>query len=438
MPRLAEQVPWAALGDWPTPLDELRIDGRPIWIKREGDSNAQYGGNKVRTLEAWLGHVRAAGAERIWAIGAYGSNHAIATVIHARALGLDAGAIVFPQPASEWAIENAGALIASGCPIVRLRNVVEVPFAGVAVAARDRWFAGSADRGAVASTTRDGWSAGDALDRLRSLINAHTTISTSDFARWAGALLARAFGSELAKRSIVMPPGGATPIGTLGALSAVFELAEQVAAEVAPPPSRIVLPVGSTCTTAGLLAGFALAHAIGVWRWPVPIVHAVRVTPWPVTSRVMITQLAAYTLARIAQLGGPRVELGAAQLVVDRRELGRGYGRITPQASDAMATFAAARVASRRDVHSRATNGDEQSHATSRDEHGRATNGDEHGAPRLDGVYSGKAAAALLRLHREGVGPLLFWSTKSTTRLAPPSPPELARAPRALAHWLAT
>ncbi len=388
LPRLAAQVPWAALGNWPTPLDEVRVDGRPIWVKREGVSSPEYGGNKVRTLEAWLGHVRAAGAERIWAIGAYGSNHAIATVIHARALGLDAGAILFPQPASEWAIENAGALIASGCPLVRLRTVIEVPFAGVAVAARDRWFSH------------------DARDRLRSLIDAHWTraINSTDFARWAQSLIARAVGSEHARSSIVMPPGGATPIGTLGALSAVFELAEQVAAGLAPPPRRIVLPAGSTCTTAGLLSGLALAHALGVWRWPVPIVHAVRVTPWPVTSRVMIKQLAAATLARIAQLGGPRVELDDPRLVVDRRELGAGYGRITARAREAMATF-------------------ERS---------------DGNMPRLDGVYSGKTVAALLRLHREGVGPLVFWSTKSNVVLAPPEPPAIERAPRALARWIAS
>jgi len=400
LPGLAARVPWAALGNWPTPLDEVHVDGRPLWIKREGDSNPHYGGNKVRTLEAWLGHVRAAGAERIWAIGAYGSNHAIATVVHARALGLDSGAIVFPQPASEWAIENAGALIASRCAIVRLHNVALVPFAGVAVAARDRWFAP------------------DARDRLRSLIDAHwtRTISDTDFARWARALLARAIGSEHARHSIVMPPGGATPIGTLGAMSAAFELADQIAAGLAPPPRRIVLPVGSTCTTAGLISGLALAHAIGVWRWPVPVVHAVRVTPWPVTSRVMITQLAAFTLARIAQLGGPRVELGAARLVVDRHEIGAGYGRLTPRGRAAMDAFAAAD-----DTNQRAN----------------ASTPDVNGMPRLDGVYSGKAAAALLRLHREGVGPLVFWSTKSTTRLDPPTPEAIDRAPRALAGWLA-
>jgi D-cysteine desulfhydrase len=336
LPRVAARVPWVTLGNWPTRIDRIVVANRPIWIKREGDSSPRYGGNKVRTLEAWLGHTRAVGARRIWAIGAYGSNHVIATVKHAHAIGLEAGAIVFPQPASEWAIENAGALIDSGVPIVRLRNVVEVPFAGVAIAV-------------------------------------------------------------IRRHDIVMPPGGATPIGTLGALSAAFELAEQIADGVAPPPRRIVVPAGSTCTTAGLVAGLALAHAIGAWRWPLPIVHAVRVTPWPVTSRIVITRLAAATLARIASLGGPRVELGHAHLVVDANELGPGYGEMTPRGLAAIEAL-----------------GD---HA------------------RLDGVYSGKAAAALLRLHSRDVGPLLFWSTKASTPLPAPSAEAMRKAHRKLVAW---
>ena len=83
--------------------------------------------------------------------------------------GCDAGAIVFPQPASEWAIENCGALIAT-----RL-----------------------SDRAA-------------ALGRRGAVRRAR--------------VVARA------RRSIVMPPGGATTIGTFGAMSAAFELAEQIAA----------------------------------------------------------------------------------------------------------------------------------------------------------------------------------------------------------------
>jgi D-cysteine desulfhydrase len=341
LPQLAARVPWVRLGDWPTPLTALEVEGKKLWVKHEGDSSPRYGGNKIRTLEAWLAHAQAEGYERIWAMGAYGSNHAIATVLHARALGLDAGAILFPQPHSEWAHENASALVGSECELVRLRHVVEVPFAGLRIARRDR-------------------------------------------------------------RGVVMPPGGATPVGTFGAMSAAFEIAEQVSAGLAPPPVRIVLPIGSTCTSAGLLAGFSLAHATGAWPWPVPIIHAVRVTPWPVTSRVRTAHLALRSLQRIAKLGGPRIELGLPtlikRLVVDGRELGAGYGLATPRSEAAMRTLANA------------------------------------SAPRLDGVYSGKAGAALLRLHRRGIGPLLFWATKSTVVL--PAAARTAHAPAALREWL--
>ncbi|HSK00025.1 MAG TPA: pyridoxal-phosphate dependent enzyme [Kofleriaceae bacterium] len=339
LPRLAARIPWLPLGDWPTPLERLELAGGAVWIKREGASSPRYGGNKVRTLEPWLGHARQAGAHRIWAIGAFGSNHTIATALHAPA-GLEVGAIVFPQPASPWAIENCGALLAAGASIVRLHNVVELPFAALRVARRDR-----------------------------------------------GAIL--------------MPPGGATPIGTFGPAAAVFELAEQLAAGAAPPPRRIVLPVGSTCTTAGLVVGLLLAHAAGIWRWPLPLVHAVRVTRCPVTSALVVGELAARTLARAAALGGPRVASSRGELlarfVVDRREIGAGYGRVTPRARAAIAAWT---------------------------------------GPRLDGVYSGKAAAALLRLHRAGLGPLLFWATKSEVELPPPPMDRLRAAPAALVRWL--
>ncbi len=343
--HLALGVPWVALGDWPTPIRALDIGGRPLWVKDEGASHPVYGGNKLRTLEAWFGHAQAARARRIWAIGAYGSNHVVATLVHAPAAGLDAGAIVFPQPASRWAAENCGAILAAaerGTPLIRLRSVVEVPFAAWWIARRER-------------------------------------------------------------DAIVMPPGGATPIGTFGALSAAFELAEQIAAGAMPPPARIVVPVGSVCTTAGLLAGVALAHQLGVWRWPRPVIHGVRVTPWPVTSRLRTTDLARRTLARVHRLGGPapRDTLLALVrgLIIDGDQLGGGYGRSTPACDAAIAELAVP------------------------------------GAPRLDAVYAGKAAAALLALHRAGAGPLLFWASKSRAVLPPPSPAAIDRSPPALRRW---
>ncbi|CAN5788373.1 D-cysteine desulfhydrase family protein [soil metagenome] len=349
LPSLAAQVPWFPLGEWPTPLSRRMVDGRPLWFKHEGDSHPTYGGNKLRTLEMWFGLARERGARRIWAIGAYGSNHAIATLVHAERAGLEAGALLFPQPATSWARENAGAMVANGAPIVGMRSIVELPFRGM-------W------------ATRD-------------------------------------------RAALVMPPGGATTVGTFGAANAIFELALQISDEktAIPPPARIVVPIGSACTTAGLLAGLVLARACGAWPWDLPIIHGVRVTPWPITSRVRIANLARATLARAAELdplAGKRgmidelldMRVLLKQLVVDGAELGKGYGQPTLAALRAEAELA--------------------------------------GGPRLDGVYSAKAAAALLRLHRAGVGPLLFWSTKSTTVLDTPDDAELAHANRAIRRWM--
>ena len=383
LPKLAARIAHVSLGTWPTPLVPLTIDGGTLWVKDEGASNPVYGGNKIRTLEMWFGHARERGARRIWAIGAYGSNHAIATVLHARSAGLDAGAIVFPQPASAWAIENCGALIASGCPVVRVPSVALMPIVALRIARRER-------------------------------------------------------------DAVVMPPGGATPIGTIGALSGALELAMQIDAGLAPPPKRIVVGVGSTCTIAGLVSGLALAHAIGVWRWPVPIVHGVRVTPWPVTSPMVIADLARRTLDRIGRLGGPRVAIGRRELlarfVVDGREIGKGYGRPTERGSDAAKRLVGPPLDTTDVVSEPRLDGlDDVSEPRLDDPDDVPLDGNAAklvSGPRLDGVYAAKAAAGLLRLHREGIGPLVFWASKSQTILEPPEINALRGSHPALLRWL--
>ncbi|MCA9678630.1 MAG: pyridoxal-phosphate dependent enzyme, partial [Myxococcales bacterium] len=133
LPALVGQVPWQRLGDWPTPVEEAPAIGAAIgadvWIKREDRSSPRYGGNKVRTLEAVLGRAVDAGAHRIWATGAYGSNHAVATVLHAATAGLGAGAILFPQPATATARANLRAMLSVRPAVVRLASVIALPFA---------------------------------------------------------------------------------------------------------------------------------------------------------------------------------------------------------------------------------------------------------------------------------------------------------------------
>jgi D-cysteine desulfhydrase len=337
LPRLATRVPWVGLGVWPTPVEPLGL--RPdLWVKRDDRSGLRYGGNKVRTLEALFGRAQAAGARRIWATGAVGSNHALATVLYARDAGLEPGLMLFPQPASACARENLEAMIGQRPSLRPLASWATLPAHVV-------------------------------LERRR-------------------------------PGSYVMLPGGATAEGALGYVSAGLELALQIAAGALPAPRHILVGVGSTCTSAGLLAGLAIAARLGLAP-SVPEVLAVRVTPWPVTSAWRVVGLAARTAALVAELAGddhlaiPRREL-AARLRVVGGFLGRGYGYVTPAGVAAAEAFRAA------------------------------------GGPPLDTCYSAKVAAALLGLELDG--PVLFWATKSSRPLPPST---AAPAPRPMARWLA-
>jgi D-cysteine desulfhydrase len=342
-------LPWAYIGHWPTPITSLSMDGSTVWIKREDLSHPHYGGNKVRTLEVLLGAAASRGVTRIWSAGAYGSNHVVATLVHASVAGLAAGALLFPQPHSPAAEQNLRSSLSAGAPIVPVIRVAALPFAMLATWHRDR-------------------------------LAGH--------------------------RPQMMPPGGASPLGALGALSAIFELAEQLHAMRIPPPGSIVVPVGSACTTAGILAGLALVCRLGRWPWPRPTVRSVRATPWPVTSHFRIVSLAKRTVELVENLRGTgsditRREL-AAHLVVDGEQLGPGYGHGTAAGREAAVAF------------------------------------EIGGGPALDSVYAAKAGAAvrcLLAGRSPSRAPVLLWSTKS----AAPAPigDHMAIAPQQLRRWLA-
>jgi 1-aminocyclopropane-1-carboxylate deaminase/D-cysteine desulfhydrase-like pyridoxal-dependent ACC family enzyme len=332
--------------------------GLEVLVKREDLSADGYGGNKVRPLEMVFGAMESQGLGELWSTGAYGSNHALAAVIHARRLGLQSGAVLWPQPWSTTAQDNL---------------VVTASLA-------------------------------DRLELVRSV--AH--------------MVPRALWVRRTRNAWVMPPGAATPLGALGHAGAALELAYQLeerGAEI----DTIVLPVGSTCTTVGLLLGTALAHGIGVLP-TMPTIAAVRVTPWPVTDANRIAWMAvrsAWLLRRHFEEAGlkPVSIAGATGEIANdfksfrRRieivgdELGPGYGVPTVDAWRALSEFL-------------------------------------HCGIRLDTTYSAKAAAHLLkrvkRVNR--VEPraerVVFWATKSSVSLPDVDPTRLAGLPHALRSWL--
>jgi len=361
-PRLETRLPLADLGEFPTPVEDLTAvmtsagsRGFPAWVKRDDLSSPVYGGNKVRTLEALFGAALDSGASHVFSTGAFGSNHAAATVLHAPRVGLVPGAALFPQPVAKTAADNLRVIVKHAQELVALPHWSALPFG---------------------------------MYRVRRRV-------------------ARAGG-----RAHVMVPGGATPRGGIGYVSAALEVAQQVDRGEMPRPATVVVPVGSTCTTAGLLVGFHHAARMGVGfvdgrgAPAPPRVVAVRVTPWPITASSRIIRMAVAISRELAALAGqPELALSSAvlgrHLEVDGAFLGSGYGQPTTEGLRAIAAFAGRSVP-------------------------------------LDTTYSSKAAACFLDYARHQRGaPLLFWATKSSAPLPAVDPAELRTAPAAMRRWLA-
>ena len=355
-PALAERLRLASLGVWPTPVEPLtelaRELGHPsasLFVKRDDRSSPVYGGNKVRTLDVLFGEALSRGLPRVVATGAYGSNHALATVLHAPRVGLVPEVALFPQPATRASAQALAATLAHAAKVTDVFHWATLPF------------------------------------RI-------------------GALVLRARRPD--DRALVMMPGGATRLGALGYVLAAFELAEQVRSGAMPEPRTVFVGVGSNATSAGLVLGFVLAARAGLGITRAPELVAVRVTPWPVTSRIRILGLAVRTSRLLAERSGdPSAVVEARDLApflrVDGRHLGRGYAHPTKDGLAAIDLF------------------------------------QRLGLFELDTTYSAKAASAFLAaVRRNEPGPLLYWSTRSTAPLPCVPPGALEGAPRRMRAWL--
>ena len=199
-PALVERVPRIPLARLPTPLERLPLARGEGWVKRDDVTGELYGGNKVRKLEFILPAARAAGAQRLITVGAFGSHHALATTVYGRALGFDVTVVLLPQSMTPHVQEVLDAMHAHGAEIRLVRSPAAVP-AGIAAA-----------------------KLAHRRERLR-----------------------------------VVPPGGSDPIGTLGYVNAALELVAQCEVGLAPVPAEVHVAGGTLGTAAGLAVGFAIA-----------------------------------------------------------------------------------------------------------------------------------------------------------------------------------
>jgi D-cysteine desulfhydrase len=263
------------------------------------------GGNKVRALDFLLGGLQP-GEETLTA-GAVGSTHSLTTVVHANRLGARTTVVRWPQEMNDVAV------------VVARRIATE---AGAVL-----------DTGSVPAAY---WH----VARIR----------LSRHVRW-------------------VPAGGTSALGILGHVDAALELATQIEAGACPMPARVVVPLGSGGTAAGLALGLEIA------RLPTRVV-GVRVVSRLVANRRRVMRLASRAARLIERIApGVRVpRLSADRLRVAEGHFGGAYARETIEGRMAAERFR-----------------------------------DGHAPARLEPTYTAKAfAAALARCDGEAT---LFWLT---------------------------
>jgi len=207
-----QNIPRVLLAFLPTPIMEAprlaaEIGGPKILIKRDDLTGFGFGGNKIRGLEFLLADALAQQADTLVTGAGPQSNYVRATAAVAAYAGIHMVAIYSGTPPSQ---------VQGNYRLTRLLGA-------------DIRFTGNPDRASV-----DG-----AIEET------------------AGELRSNG------RKPYTIPRGGASVLGTLGYVQAVYELAEQCAAKGI-VPDAIVLATGSCATHAGLLAGVHLLHL--PWR----------------------------------------------------------------------------------------------------------------------------------------------------------------------------
>ena len=201
-PRLGEKLGKQALATLPTPVRTVPCETlhgkRTIHIKCDDLTGDLYGGNKVRKLEYALWPALGRGKKRVATFGAVGSNHALATALYARSIGLGCTCFLSHQRGSPEVASTLGAHLANETNIVRFGGAYAKR---IATLRENLW-------------NRDYW---------------------------------------------VIPAGGSSWLGTVGFVNAGLELAAQIKNREIPEPDRIYIATGTMGSAVGLAIGLAMA-----------------------------------------------------------------------------------------------------------------------------------------------------------------------------------
>ncbi len=328
-PLLSKGLPYVSLACLPTPVERLEVLGKKLhvselYVKRDDLAGLAYGGNKPRKLEFLLADALRSGATHVMTFGAAGSNHALATALYARQLGLKCVSVLMPQPNAHYVQKNL---------VWGQRVGAELHLAGVGLGRRDN------------------------MPRVYA-------VAIREMLR-----------HRLADGSSpkVVPPGGSSPLGTIGFVNAAFELHEQIRTGEMPEPDYVYVAAGTVGTAAGLALGLAAAGLK-------TRVVAVGVTAGGFATVRRLIDLAERTNGLLAGVAPsfPRVGLSPVDVEIRDGFCGSGYAVFT---GEGMAAVALMR---------------------------------EHEGIQLDGTYTGKTMAALVNdaaAGRLASKTVLFWNT---------------------------
>jgi 1-aminocyclopropane-1-carboxylate deaminase/D-cysteine desulfhydrase-like pyridoxal-dependent ACC family enzyme len=220
------------------------------------NAGLDLGGNKVRQLEFLLADALARGADCVLTTGALNSNHARATAVAAKLLGLEAHLVLCaPNP-----------------------NPVLCASASVGCGSGGCGCGGSDGGGGGPGPSAAGLDGNLLLSRLsRAVLHVGDEAAFAERG-WAALLDERASALRRAgRRPYTIPKGGSNSVGLWGYLCAVDEMLRQLGGE---PPNHIVVAADTAGTAAGLALGLLLCgvhdcrvHAVAVGASPAQV-HA--------------------------------------------------------------------------------------------------------------------------------------------------------------------
>jgi 1-aminocyclopropane-1-carboxylate deaminase/D-cysteine desulfhydrase-like pyridoxal-dependent ACC family enzyme len=215
-PLLREKLAYVPLCEFPTPVQKLERLGAELgisqlYIKRDDLSGNVYGGNKPRKLEFLLGNALHSKAKEVITFGGAGSNHALATAIYARHVGLKSISMLMPQPNAQYVRKNL--LMSHYCG-------AELHLCGAE------------------------------LESLRNMPLVYTATAYQ--------LLRHRL--KKGRLPYFISPGGSSPLGVTGFVNAALELKKQVTDGEMPEPDYIYVACGTMGTAAGLTLGLRAAN----------------------------------------------------------------------------------------------------------------------------------------------------------------------------------